>query len=997
MDVDLLAQATVDSLAHLDRRRWVPHVITIEPSPNRRLHELASFSEEIWDLPDQMTGEAFPEFVLGFIASRGIRLLDLAGSRLGFDLLPDIASLEDPPAVVVRFADGEDAGPGGCMRYATRRYGDLIHAFVVADEQMKEAVAGFEIPLSRIGVRPTDPADAGRHQSELYERLLDVSPPADRRAIQEPSGEGPNERPPLKLRRTPPPERTVSVGVTCFRNGAYLDECVHSIKLQFLPPAHIVVVDDGSDDPETIEALERLDADPSVTVLRQPTRLGPGAARNRALETFDTSYALWIDADDRLLPGALDSMIAKLEEAPEDVGFIYPHVKHTGNRSDYVEMPAYNLWLLMQRDICPSPSMYDMRVFNGKGAFGEDVPSGQESWDLALRLAEQDVRGQHADGPTFLRRERGFKRAQVHACRSRDLRRNAEARHPALYLEEDDIKAEWAPGLSIVMWNEVGAGCGKSGLGGLDRQGCGDFELLAAEDLGRRTRVVVGAGDGAWLQAAIREARGRWVCILTPAAEPALANPAFAEQLLRSLAGHDSVAGLALYSASDLARPLFSRLNDAERGSAQLSGVAFGRGPTGGAPVVELGAGATTLESMLAALRERGVVESRLAALGNSAEPTSPVASPGFPRLDLNREPARDRSEIAMRSLISAHGPKLQTLRPGAVRRWDELTSWMPVDAQPLCRHQHLEEPTRIVTNDRNPPPGFRLEFDLGVTHSFALPGTRRLVGRAGTFELSDEQDELAEGRPLGYVEERQLPLCERLELCEMPDSGDRVLVAGSEDPLHGVARPIAFVGCVQAFPLQPRGDVLRVEPMRAVALYRRVDNKAGRHLYAVETPAGGSSAVAVGALLSSPGGDLVALRMREDGRLVTDLARPGRATRHPSKLARWVARPPTSDAGRYWSPTERATNLVRHWPSRRLSDDRGITLGWLRREARPGVSPLFSTTHPATGDQLITRDLQEAGALGYLPDGILGFALAADDGERSEATPPYTVPWASA
>ena len=735
MDEDDLARATIDSFTRLDSARWAPHLILTEPSPNRSLHRIESLAEEILDLPDQTTGAAFPELILSFVESHRIDVVSVAGSRLGFDLLPDIVGLANPPAVVVQFAEGEP-GPSDYVDYVPRRYADLVDAFLVTDERTRQAIAGNGIPGSRIEVVPADTGDASLHRGELFERLL-----AGRRVAAAGRAVGTEEKTapvpagaPLRLPRNPPPERTVSVGVPCFRHGIYLDECIHSIKLQFLRPKDIVIVDDGSDDPETHEALERWESDPSVTVLRQPANLGPSAARNRALEVFDTNYALWIDADDQLLPGALDSMIAKLEQAPDDVGFVYPHAKHTGSRSDYVETPAYNRWLTMQRDVCPSPSMYDMRVFDGtEVSFSEEMVAGHETRDLILQLAGRGIAGQPADGPTFLYRKRGISRFQAFD-RGRDRRRSLE------------------------------------------------------------------------------------------------------------------------------------------------------------------------------------------------------------------------------------------------VRGSDDAVDWTPIETQPLCRHLHLDTPTRVITNDRNPPPGFQLEFDLGVTHAFALPGTRRLVARAGTFELSDDQDELSEGQALGYIEDRPFPLCESLELCEMPESGERVLVAGPEDPLYGVARPIALLGWVQAFPLRPRGNLPRDRTAtRAVALYRQLDGESGRHLYSVEPSDGESPMATVGSLFNSPGKDRVALRLREDGRLVTDLAPPGRATRDPLKLARWVARSPASDTGPYRSPTTRARNLVRHRLGRRPGGERSVTLGWLKRDGSPGARPLFSATHPVTGDQLVTCNPQEAAAFGYDFDGVLG------------------------
>lgn len=68
--------------------------------------------------------------------------------------------------------------------------------------------------------------------------------------------------------------------------------------------AHVVVVDDGSDTAIAAGGLARasgLDPD-RITLLRNDTARGPGAARNRALEHVTTEYMLFLDADDQVTP-----------------------------------------------------------------------------------------------------------------------------------------------------------------------------------------------------------------------------------------------------------------------------------------------------------------------------------------------------------------------------------------------------------------------------------------------------------------------------------------------------------------------------------------------------------------------------------------------------------------------------------------------------------------------------------------------------------------------
>jgi hypothetical protein len=77
VDLGAYDEIAVDWFKHIDRTRWRASLATTDVSPNRGLRELEPFAEEVWDLPDQMAGAAFPEFILGFIESRGVRLVQI--------------------------------------------------------------------------------------------------------------------------------------------------------------------------------------------------------------------------------------------------------------------------------------------------------------------------------------------------------------------------------------------------------------------------------------------------------------------------------------------------------------------------------------------------------------------------------------------------------------------------------------------------------------------------------------------------------------------------------------------------------------------------------------------------------------------------------------------------------------------------------------------------------------------------------------------------------
>jgi len=1001
--------AAIDWFKGIDRTRWAPSLITTTPSPNRLLREIEPHAEEIWNLPDLMPGRAFPEFILGFVESRAVRVVHISNSRLAFDLLPDMTCLPEPPAVVGELCPDE-SDPVDYVRYVTRRYGNLIDAFVVADQDLERRIVDHEIPPSRVErIERASAGEVERRHGALYERLLAERVASSQWRNEELFGEGASGRDeplspppePLRLAREPLPERTVGVVVPCYRHGIFLNACIASIKAQTLSPAAIVVVDDGSTDPETLEALARLDDDPEVTVLRQPRNAGPSAARNRAIEQLETSYLLPIDADDELLPDALERMLAQLEAAPEKVGFVYPSWRHIGNQSEEVHPPTYNLWLLMEGNYCAAPALFDRRLFADGGIrYAEEIVVGHEDWDLILQLAERGVQGAPADEPTFLYRRQGFSRVNAVDYGPDAFEQTIDRRHPHLYRNGDAIKARWAPALSIVLLDESANAWRAEDLSGLDRQTCPDFETLARSELRDRVRAFGGAADldspGALLQAAIDAARGRWVLVLPRSAAAVLDVPSFVEQVIHSFVANENTLGLVLAEAPDLSRAFFSQLDNSERLATRPGAVAFERSLWGRAPEIPFGVEDSPLADLAVGLRSIGPVQWRAAPVGTEGTPwlSGPAGAEGdAEQIDVNLPRCEDSSEAAMRHMVVHQTPRLPELTPGTVRRWEHSEPWTPPQTQLLYRFVDPHTQMRLVLPDEHPPPGYVLDRILGSNHLVSLPGTRRLVHANHTFEVTDRQGELAEGEyEMGHVEQEPLVLMDRLELRRVSATGQETLVAGRDDPLVHESEPRGTLGWIEACPILPRaGDVLHTGPWAVVSLRREADAPAWRHSYSVGAVGEQLDGVDLGSLRRHPGPEMIALRRRPDGRLVSELCVPGRASRDPRKIARWVADPLREGGGsarRAKALASRVRYLARNTGARRLSASEGEPLGYLRRQNITGSSTLYSTVHPVTGDQLVTRFPEEATEAGYVMDGILGAIFDPPSGEAARGAP---------
>jgi glycosyltransferase involved in cell wall biosynthesis len=107
----------------------------------------------------------------------------------------------------------------------------------------------------------------------------------------------------------------VSVIIPCYNHGRYLREAIESVWQQAYPATEVVVVDDGSTD-NTEEVTKQC----GVTYLYQENQ-GLSAARNTGIRNSHGELLVFLDADDWLLPGALELNVRYLQQN-EELAFV---------------------------------------------------------------------------------------------------------------------------------------------------------------------------------------------------------------------------------------------------------------------------------------------------------------------------------------------------------------------------------------------------------------------------------------------------------------------------------------------------------------------------------------------------------------------------------------------------------------------------------------------------------------------------------------------------
>jgi glycosyltransferase involved in cell wall biosynthesis len=219
----------------------------------------------------------------------------------------------------------------------------------------------------------------------------------------------------------------VAVVVPCFNDGETLPEALASLEGE--EEHELAVVDDGSDDPATLEALARL-AERGTTVARRPNG-GLSAARMTGVEATTAPYVFPLDADDAVLPGTLAALADALDRTPA-AAVAWGDIEVWGEvETELAVARSLDPWLLTYLNDVPVGSLIRRDALEAAG--GWSMGSGYEDWDLWLALAERGHTGVHVPRPTLRYRRRSGRMLDDCTPEHGRLYAKLRSRHPGLF------------------------------------------------------------------------------------------------------------------------------------------------------------------------------------------------------------------------------------------------------------------------------------------------------------------------------------------------------------------------------------------------------------------------------------------------------------------------------------------------------------------------------------------------------------------------------------
>jgi glycosyltransferase involved in cell wall biosynthesis len=230
----------------------------------------------------------------------------------------------------------------------------------------------------------------------------------------------------------------LSVLVPCFDDGATVGDAVASIAED--EDVEVVVIDDGSTDPQTIAVLDDLAVGGVARLVRQENAGVAGALR-AGTAVAAAPYVFVLNSDDLAEPRALAALADALDADP-GADFAFGWIHFFGDVDFVARQPEWNPWVLLHSNRWAISSLYRREALDAVGGF----PGGTayEDWDLLLGFAGQDRRGVLVPRVVLHYRQHGAARRNRGA--QRWLRRDyaaLRAKHAPLFAREPELRRRY--------------------------------------------------------------------------------------------------------------------------------------------------------------------------------------------------------------------------------------------------------------------------------------------------------------------------------------------------------------------------------------------------------------------------------------------------------------------------------------------------------------------------------------------------------------------------
>jgi glycosyltransferase involved in cell wall biosynthesis len=194
------------------------------------------------------------------------------------------------------------------------------------------------------------------------------------------------------ISRADPGGELLSIVIPYYNMGPFLQETIDSIDQSLHKEKEIIIVNDGSNDPQSVALLDHYRSRRDIRIIDQ-VNSGLSLARNAGAREAQGSFLAFLDADDKVHASYYREAI-RILRGKDNVHFVGCWVKYFGNSDN--RWPAFTPeppLLFYHNMVNSSGLVYKSTAFHAAGRNDPQFVYGMEDYDSVINLVENGYHG----------------------------------------------------------------------------------------------------------------------------------------------------------------------------------------------------------------------------------------------------------------------------------------------------------------------------------------------------------------------------------------------------------------------------------------------------------------------------------------------------------------------------------------------------------------------------------------------------------------------------
>ncbi|MBO8206824.1 glycosyltransferase family 2 protein [Prochlorococcus marinus XMU1406] len=200
--------------------------------------------------------------------------------------------------------------------------------------------------------------------------------------------------------------KKVSVITPTHNPSLYLLDTILSVQRQVLNQDNILIdhfiIDDGTNNPESLEFLDRISKIKSIKLFRQEKK-GLSSALNRGINLLNCDYFVPLYSEDVINPCFVNVLITELIKSKSNKAFAYSNWAKFGKSNKFFKLNNLNKFNKKFFEYIPKTLLMPLELASNY-KYNETILEGFENADLIIRLMLDDCIGLFSNFTGFYNR-----------------------------------------------------------------------------------------------------------------------------------------------------------------------------------------------------------------------------------------------------------------------------------------------------------------------------------------------------------------------------------------------------------------------------------------------------------------------------------------------------------------------------------------------------------------------------------------------------------------